>query len=92
MINQLSLTFQKNRDTHTHTHTNTKYAVAYCGSTLFNFILKRVAEGVFNAAQLLTHYLSQFQLNPHLLLLHKKKRKILFFGGGGGSVLCPCII
>ena len=70
MINQQSLTFQKDRDIYTYIHTQKKYGVAYCGSALYNFILKCVAEGVFNAAQLLTHYLSQFQLNLHILLLH----------------------
>ena len=36
----------------------------------YSIILKRVAEEIFNIAQLFTHYLSQFQLNLHLLLLH----------------------
>ena len=46
------------------------YVVVYCGSALYSIILKRVAEEIFNIAQLFTHYLSQFQLNLHLLLLH----------------------
>ena len=46
------------------------YVVVYCGSALYCIILKRVAEEIFNIAQLFMHYLSQFQLNLHLLLLH----------------------
>ena len=69
-IYQLSLTFQKDREIYIHTKKKRMYVIVYCGSALHNFILKRVAEGVFNTTQLLMHYLSQFQLNLHLLLLH----------------------
>ena len=69
MIYQLNLTFQKDREIYIHTKKKRMYVVVYWGSALYNFILKRVVEGV-NTAQLLMHYLSQFQLNLHLLLLH----------------------
>ena len=70
MIYQLSLTFQKDREIYISTKKKRMYVVVYCSSALYNVIFKRVAEEIFNIAQLLTHYLSQFQLNLHLLLLH----------------------
>ena len=70
MIYQLSLTFQKDREIYIPTKKKRIYVVVYCGSALYNGILKCVVEEIFNIAQLLTHYLSQFQLNLHLLLLH----------------------
>ena len=70
MIYQLSLTFQKDREIYISTKKKRMYVVVYCSSALYSVILKRVAEEIFNIAQLLTHYLSQFQLNLHLLLLH----------------------
>ena len=70
MIYQLSLTFQKDREIYIPTKKKRMYVVVYCGSALYSIILKHVAEEIFNIAQLLTHYLSQFQFNLHLLLLH----------------------
>ena len=70
MIYQLSLTFYKDREIYIPTKKKMMYVVVYCGSALYSIILKRVAEEIFNIAQLFTHYLSQFQLNLHLLLLH----------------------
>ena len=72
MIYQLSLTFHKDREIYIPTKKKRMYVVVYCGSTLYNIILKHVAEEIFNIAQLFKHYLSQFQLNLHLLLLHIK--------------------
>ena len=70
MIYQLSLTFQKDREIYIPTKKKKMYVVVYCDSALYSIILKHVAKEIFNIAQLLTHYLSQFQLNLHLLLLH----------------------
>ena len=70
MIYQLSLTFHKDREIYIPTKKKRMYVVVYYGSALYSIILKRVAEEIFNIAQLFTHYLSQFQLNLHLLLLH----------------------
>ena len=72
MIYQLSLTFQKDREIYILTKKKKRcmYVVVYCVSALYSIILKHVAKEIFNIAQLLTHYLSQFQLNLHLLLLH----------------------
>ena len=71
MIYQLSLTFQKDREIYIPTKKKKRmYVVVYCVSALYSIILKHVAKEIFNIAQLLTHYLSQFQLNLHLLLLH----------------------
>ena len=70
MIYQLSLTFQKEREIYILTKKKRMYVVVYCGSILYSIILKHIAEEIFNIAQLLTHYLSQFQFNLHLLLLH----------------------
>ena len=49
--------------------------IVYCDYALYSFILKRVTKGIFNTNQLLMHYLSQFQLDLHLLLLHTLKKK-----------------
>ena len=70
MIYQLSLTFQKDREIYIPTKKKRMYMVVYYDSALYSVILKPVAKEIFNIAQLLTHYLSQFQLNLHLLLLH----------------------
>ena len=70
MIYQLSLTFQKDKEMYILTKKKMMYLDVYCGSAFYSVILKRVVEEIFNIAQLLTHYLSQFQLNLHLLLLH----------------------
>ena len=70
MIYQLSLTFQKYREIYIPRKKKMMYVVVYCGSAFYSIILKHLAEEIFNIAQLLTHYLSQFQLNLHLLLLH----------------------
>ena len=70
MIYQLSLTFHKDREIYIPIKKKRMYVVVYCGSAIYSIILKRVAEKIFNIAQLFTHYLSQFQLNLHLLLLH----------------------
>ena len=70
MIYQLNLTFQKDTEIYIPTKKKRMYVVVYNGSALYSIILKHVAEEIFNIAQLLTHYLSQFQLNLHLLLLH----------------------
>ena len=87
MIYQLSLTFHKDREIYIPTKKKMMYVVVYCGSALYSIILKRVAEEIFNIAQLFTHYLSQFQLNLHLLLLHiKKKLKKKIWAGQGGQV------
>ena len=72
MIYQLSLTFHKDREIYIPTKKKMIYVVVYCGSTLYSIILKRVVEEIFNITQLFTHYLSQFQLNLHILLLHIK--------------------
>ena len=50
MIYQLSLTFQKNREIYIPTKKKRMYMVVYCGSTLYNIILKHVAEEIFNIA------------------------------------------
>ena len=84
MIYQLSLTFQKDREIYIPTKKKMMYVVVYCGSALYSIILKRVTEEIFNITQLFTHYLSQFQLNLHLLLLHTKKKENSW---GGGSAL-----
>ena len=70
MIYQLSLTFQKVGRYIYPQRKKRMYVIVYCGSALYSIILKHVAEEIFNIAQLLTHYLSQFQFNLHLLLLH----------------------
>ena len=70
MIYQLSLTFHKDREIYIPTKKKRMYVIVYCGSALYSIILKRVAEKIFNIAQLFTHYLSQSQLNLHILLLH----------------------
>ena len=70
MIYQLSLTFHKDREIYIPTKKKKMYMVVYCDSVFYSIILKRVAKEIFNIAQLFTHYLSQFQLNLHLLLLH----------------------
>ena len=70
MIYQLSLTFHKDREIYIPTKKKRMYVVVYCGSALYSIILKRVTEEIFNITQLFTHYLSQFQLNLHLLILH----------------------
>ena len=70
MIYQLSLTFQKDREIYIPKKKKRMYVVVYYDSALYSVILKLVAKEIFNIAQLLTHYLSQFQLNLHLLLLH----------------------
>ena len=69
MIYQLSLTFQKDREIYIYPQRKK--------GCMWLFILKRVAEEIFNIAQLLMHYLSQFQLNLHLFTAtHIKKEKI----------------
>ena len=70
MIYQLSLTFHKDREIYIPTKKKRMYVIVYCGSALYNIILKRVAKKIFNIAQLFTHYLSQSQLNLHILQLH----------------------
>ena len=70
MIYQLSLTFHKDREIYIPTKKKRMYVIVYCGSVLYSIILKRVAEKIFNIAQLFTHYLSQSQLNLHILQLH----------------------
>ena len=70
MIYQLSLTFHKDREIYIPTKKKRMYVIVYCGFALYNIILKRVAKKIFNIAQLFTHYLSQSQLNLHILLLH----------------------
>ena len=66
--------------------------IVYCGYALYSFILKRVTEEIFGTNQLLTHYLSQFQLDLHLLLLHtlkKIKKKIGQVRGGKCPLSTP---
>ena len=70
MIYQLSLTFHKDREIYIPTKKKKMYMVVYCDSVFYSIILKRVVKEIFNIAQLFTNYLSQFQLNLHLLLLH----------------------
>ena len=70
MIYQLSLTFHKDREIYIPTKKKKMHMVVYCDSVFYSIILKRVAKEIFNIAQLFTNYLSQFQLNLHLLLLH----------------------
>ena len=60
------------------------YVVVYCGSALHNFILKRVAEGDFNIAQIPMHYLSVSIKSPPFTATHIKKEN---FGEVGGQVL-----
>ena len=70
MLYQLSLTFQKDRKIYIPTKKKRMYVVVIYDSALYSVILKPIAKEIFNISQLLTHYLSQFQLNLHLLLLH----------------------
>ena len=70
MIYQLSLTFHKDGEIYIPTKKKRMNVVVYYDSARYSIILKHVTEKIFNIAQLFTHYLSQFQLNLHLLLLH----------------------
>ena len=89
MIYQLSLTFHKDREIYIPTKKKRMYVVVYCGFAFYSIILKRVAEEIFNIAQLFMHYLSQFQLNLHLLLLHTLKIKNKNWAGRGEGANAP---